>query len=219
MLIRLFAIPAALLAFALFAATSSAQYQVYPATGGYGSNSTCPSAQRYATPYQSYRPDLHQRQFVSHRADVVKLDQWADKLAEAAKHLHEDAHELGQDYEHSQGIEAYVTKLDHLNEHMHEILHRAVDRRHLSMSEIRHVSGDVSQVRRLAILLDRELEHQRYDGARTQDFQALDHMRQILAAEVFPLVRNMEFELDFRSTSHHGPMDLHGAYYGHSYGH
>ncbi|MCA9137652.1 MAG: hypothetical protein KDB00_12865 [Planctomycetales bacterium] len=224
MLIRLFAIPAAFFAFAVFTATCSAQYQVYPAVGGYGSNSSCPTAQRYQSQgygdtYQSYRPSLHHGHSVSHHADVIKLDDWADKLAESAKHLHEDAHQLGQDYEHSEGIEASVAKLDRLNEHMHEILHHAADRQYLSASEIRHVSNDVAQVRRLAVVLDRELEHQRFDGARTQDFHALDHMRQILAGEVFPLVRNMEFELDFRSTPHHDSMDYHHGHDVHYFGH
>ncbi len=212
MLIRLFALPAALLAFALFAATSKAQYPGYPI-------SDCPSARRGLDRYQTYRPDWHDDHYISHRPDVNKLDRWADQLAEAAKHLHEDAHELGQDYEHSRGIEAYVARLDRLNEHMHEILHRAADRHHLSSSELRHVAKDVQEVRRLAIRLDGELEHQRYDGARTHDFHALDHMRQIIAREIFPLVRSMEYEMDYRSTADHEPIHSHDRYRVSRFGH
>ena len=208
MLIRLFAIPAAFLAVVLIATTCSAQFQVYPITGGYGPGSSCPSLPGPDQRYGSYRPDIHPQRFVSYRPDVVQLDQWADGLAQAARHLHEDAHQLGQDYEHSRSIEAYVSRLDRLNEHMHGILHRAAGRRHLSTSEIRHVAGDVLDVRRLAIRLDRELAHQRIDGARTQDFHALDHMRQI--------IRNMEYELDYRSIAHHGPR--HPTYTAHRHG-
>ena len=212
---RVFTTSAAVLAIVLIAATSNAQYPTYPVSDGQGFISPCPSQRALVDHHGSYRPDLHSDHFVAHRPDVDKLDQYADQLAAAAKHLHEDAHQLGQDYEHSQSIEAYVQRLDRLNEHMHEILHRAAERRHLSNYEIRHVAMDVLNVRGLATRLDAELEHQRIDGARTQDFVSLDHMRQILAGEVFQLVRRMEYELDYRSTAHHASTASHAP--AHSY--
>lgn len=198
MLIRLFAIPSAFLAIALIAATATAQHQTYPTA--------------------QYSVDSYHR-YTSHPPNVVHLDQWADQLAKAAKHLHEDAHELGQDYEHSQGIEASVDRLDHLNEHMHNILHVAADRHYLTQSEIQHIAKDLRDVRKLAIDLDRDLEHQRHDGARTHDFHSLNHMRQILSHEVFPLVRKMEYELGYRSTSHHRLHHGHTTYPVSRYGH
>lgn len=219
MFVRLFAIPATFFAIAVFAAVSSAQYPVYPIGGGFDRISDCPSARRTSDRYGSYRPDLYDDHYVAHRPDVYKLDRWADKLAEAAKHLHEDAHELGQDYEHSAGIEAYVARLDRLNEHMHEILHYAAERHYLSNSSLRHVANDVQQVRQLAIRLDGELQHQRYDGARTRDFHALDHMRQIIAREIIPLVRSMEYEMDYRSLSHHDSIHSHEIHHVSRFGH
>lgn len=185
----------ATLAIAFAASTANAQYSVF---GGSHydrlARPSCPTDQRV----RSYRPVAPIQQ-----TDVRKLDRLADQLAEAAKHLHEDAHQLRQDYEHSVAIEAYVDRLDRLNEHMHRILHVAARRGYLTGGEMRHISGDVQQVRSLAIRLDKELEHQRFDGARPCDFRALDHMRQVIAVEVFPRVRAMEYELNFRNTSHH----------------
>ena len=188
------ALPATL-AIALVASTASAQY------GGSHydrlARPDCPSAQQRVD--RSYRPvaPVHQT------TDVRKLDRLADQLIEAAKHLHEDAHQLGQDYEHSATIEATVDRLDRLNKHMHNILHLATRRGYLTSGEMRHISGDVQQIRSLAIRLDKELEHQRFDGARPHDYQSLDHMRQVIASEVFTRVRSMEYELNFRSTPHH----------------
>ncbi|KAA5542283.1 hypothetical protein FYK55_15910 [Roseiconus nitratireducens] len=163
--------------------------------------------------YESYRPSTDFHQHRGHGIDLRQLDRYSDQLAEVARHLHEDAHRLSPDYEHSQGIEAYVDRLDRLNAHMHDILHHAAGVGHLSSGEIRHLREDVNEVRRLAIRLDGELEHQRYDGARTQDFHALQHMRVIIAQEMFPLIRRMEYALDVHARPLHGHHDPHGSYY------
>lgn len=183
MLIRLFAIPTAFLAVVLVVSTATAEHQTYP---------------------------IHHRHH--HQPNVIRLDQWADKLAESAKHLHEDAHQLGQDYEHSQSIEVTIDRLDRLNKHMHDLLHHAAERHYLASSEIQHVVKDLRDVRQLAVQLDRDLRHQRYDGARPHDYHALNHMRQILSREVFPLVRRMQYELGDRNRLHH----LHDRGHGHS---
>ncbi len=151
-----------------------------------------------------------------HTPDVVQLDAYADQLAKVARHLHEDAHQLSQDYEHSESIERYVDNVDRLQQHLHEILHGAVESGYQSSSLFVHAKNDVRQVRSLMGRLYRELEHQGYDGARTQDFHAIAHMRQVIVQEAYPLIRQMETELygyalDRHSIStHRRPIGLSG---------
>lgn len=131
----------------------------------------------------------------THSPDVVQLDTYADQLAKVVRHLHEDAHKLSQDYEHSESIEYYVDQVDRLQQHMHEILHQAAQSGQQSWSLVDHVKSDIRQVSRLLSRLYGELQHQGYDGARTEDFYAMNHMRQVLVSEAFPLVRQTEIEL------------------------
>lgn len=181
---RLFCMIAATTLVMVTAADSHAQFslsfgnQVQARHGGAG----CPT---YGVRRPSYAP----------RVDLNRLDRYADGLAQAARHLHEDAHRLRQDYIHSRSIEAYVDRLDRLNEHLHELLHDARGRGHISDSQLRHVAGDVQDIGRLANRLDAELEHQRHDGARPCDYHALDHMRRVIATEIYPLLGRMEHEL------------------------
>ncbi|MEO1614630.1 MAG: hypothetical protein AAFV88_02195 [Planctomycetota bacterium] len=149
-------------------------------------------------PVVSFRPDLSHPRYEVRRPDVRLLDELADQLALAARHLHEDAHRLGNDYVHSARIEFYTSRFDRLNEHLHEMLHRAADRGHLSSFEMRYVARDVQDVRSLATRLDDELAQQKLHGARPCDFTSLDHMREVLALEVFPVIRQMELQLDTR---------------------
>jgi uncharacterized Zn finger protein len=152
-----------------------------------------------------------------HTPDVVQLDKYADELAKVARHLHEDAHKLSQDYEHSSAIETYVDSLDRLQKHMHEILHEAVESGIQSTELIEHVKGDVRQVRALLSRLYREIQHQGYDGARTADFHAMSHMRQVIVVEASPLVRQTEvalygYSLDDHHTSWRRSINSHGRY-------
>ncbi|MCM2371621.1 hypothetical protein [Aporhodopirellula aestuarii] len=137
-----------------------------------------------------------------HQASVRELDRLADQLAEVARHLHDDAHQLSQDYEHSHGIEVTVTKLERLQEHMHHILHDAANSRYASSSLIHHVAEDMNSVRSLLLTLYRELQHQGYDGVRHQDYIAINHMRGVITGEALPLLQRMELAL-YGSTSHH----------------
>ena len=54
-----------------------------------------------------------------HVPDIIRLDADSDRLAAIARHLHEDAHGLSQDYEHSESIEDYVDQIDRLQQHLH----------------------------------------------------------------------------------------------------
>lgn len=130
-----------------------------------------------------------------HTPNLQRLDQYSDRLAKIAEHLHEDAHQLSQDYEHSASIEGYVDQLEHLQEHMHEILHQTAQTGNRAGSTVEHIKGDVIQSKTLMNRLYGELQHQGFDGARTNDFRAMAHMREIIVRDAFPLVRAMEREL------------------------
>jgi hypothetical protein len=126
---------------------------------------------------------------------LALLDQFSDRLEKIAEHLHEDAHQLSQDYEHSASIESYVYRLDRLQKHMHGILHGQAQAGFSSYNAIQHIKSDVRQTKELLSRLYGELQHQGYDGARQSDFRAMAHMRRIIAGEAFPVVRSMESEL------------------------
>ena len=132
----------------------------------------------------------------SHVPDVVRLDSDSDRLAAIARHLHEDAHDLSQDYHHSEAIEGYVDQIDRLQQHLHHILHEAAESNTQSTELIEHVRSDVRQVKSWLNRLYMELQHQGFDGARTADYHAMLHMRRIIVNDAFPLVRQMESELD-----------------------
>lgn len=130
-----------------------------------------------------------------HVPNVAQLDAYSDQLAKVARHLHEDAHKLSQDYEHSESIENYVDNVDRLQQHMHEILHEAAETGTQSSALTTHVKSDVRQVKNLIYRLAGELSHQGYDGARTADFHAMVHMRQIIDQEALPLIQQLEIAL------------------------
>lgn len=181
----------------LFATSQDANAQL--------SHRTVDSGHRFLHDHDYWHDDYH-------APDLVILDSQADQLAKIARHLHEDAHELSQDYEHSESIEAYVDSLDRLHDHMHEILHEAVEAGVQSTSLTTHIKSDVRQVKSLLSRLYRELQHQGFDGARTNDFRAMVHMRKIIVQDAFPLVRKMEAALygsyihDHRIHSYHQPV-------------
>ncbi len=143
-----------------------------------------------------------------HHVSVAELDRHADQLAEVARHLHDDAHQLSLDYEHSHSIESTVTKLERLQEHMHQILHAASNSRYASSDLIHHVVEDMNSVRSLLLTLHRELQHQGFDGARHHDYVAINHMRQVITGEALPLLQRMELSL-YGSTQHH---DVHTSH-------
>jgi hypothetical protein len=153
------------------------------------SNYTAPPNSNYALPAHDYW--VHD----ANLPDLVKLDECADQLAQVARHLHEDVHQLSQDYIHSAAIEGYVDNLDRLQKHMHEILHEAVESGAESTDLIQHVKSDVRQVKTLLNRLYHELRHQGSDGVRSQDYRAMAHMRRVIVQEATPLVRKTELEL------------------------
>ena len=146
--------------------------------------------------HQSNQWRSHSNHHSRYSIDVDRLDRYADKLAEIAEHLHEDAHDLSQDYEHSQSIEYYVARLEDLNKHFHQILHDANRRGHVSSQLIRHLRSDTHEIRGLMVQLYRELSHQTYDGARSNDHRLIKHMLRIMSHEAFPLIRQIEHRID-----------------------
>ncbi|WP_143543925.1 hypothetical protein [Rhodopirellula sp. MGV] len=142
-----------------------------------------------------------------HRPNVVKLDEYADRLAKIAEHLHDDAHDLSQDYHHSDSIERYVDQLEQLQKHMHSILHHAAGDHHVDSGMLRHIQTDVTSAKSLLGRLDRELRHQSHDGTRRHDSQLILHMRRIIVREAYPLLGLMQNELTGdrygSSTGHH----------------
>lgn len=154
-----------------------------------------------------------------HVPSVAQLDEYADQLAKVARHLHEDAHKLSQDYEHSHSIEGYVDQVDRLQQHMHTILHEAAEQNRLSTGLLTHIKSDVRQAKLLFSRLYGELQHQGYDGARTTDFYAMAHMREVIVTEANPLIRQLEIALygyshtdDFHRTYRH---PVPSPWYGH----
>lgn len=146
-----------------------------------------------------------------HSPNVRLLDQQADQLAEVVKHLHDDAHQLMQNYEHSREIESFVSRLEVLTEHMHDLLHGANNRGHLSASLERHLGEDVRTARSLIQALDSNLHHQGFDGALTRDYHHMTHMRSVIANEATPLLRSLDMNLfgycaysSVRRDVHHG---------------
>ena len=149
-----------------------------------------------------------------HTPNVHLLDQQADQLAEVVKHLHDDAHQLMQNYEHSREIESFVSQLEDLTEHIHELLHGASNRGYLSASLEHHLGDDVRKARSLIRALDSNLHHQGFDGALTRDYHHMTHMRTVIASEATPLLRSLDMNLfgycaystvrrDFHHGTHH----------------
>lgn len=164
--------------------------------------------------YSSHHSGSH-RVSRLHHVSIADLDHHADQLAEVARHLHDDAHQLSQDYEHSHSIESTVMKLEKLQEHMHQILHVASHSRYASSGLIDHVAEDMNSVRSLLLTLHRELQHQGLDGARYRDYVAINHMRQVITGEALPLLQRMELSLYGSAqhpdvhTSHRHAIDTH----------
>ncbi len=157
--------------------------------------------------YSSHHSGSHGESPV-HHVRVAELDRHADQLAEVARHLHDDVHQLSQGYEHSHSIESTVTNLEKLQEHMHQILHAASNSRYASSGLIDHVAEDMNSVRSLLLTLHRELQHQGYDGARHHDYATINHMRHVITGEALPLLQRMEFAM-YGTTQHH---DVHTSY-------
>ncbi len=182
---------------ALFTSTNLVAQQ--PAYQGHVEQRTYPAQghqhdDHHDSHHDDYRFD-HDWERPVHTPDLHKLDEYSDRLAKIAEHLHEDAHKLSQDYEHSASIEGYVEQLEHLQEHMHKILHQTAQTGQRARSAVEHVKGDVTKSKTLMNRLYGELQHQGFDGARTNDFRAMAHMREIIVRDAFPLVRAMESEL------------------------
>ena len=153
--------------------------------------------------YYDHRWD-HDWEHRVHAPDLRQLDEFSDRLAKIAQHLHQDAHKLSQDYEHSRSIEGYVDQLDRLQEHMHHVLHDVARSGRRVAGAVEHIKDDVLKTKKLLNRLYGELRHQGFDGARTNDFYAMAHMREIIVRDAFPLVRLMESEL-YGFGSHAGP--------------
>jgi len=187
---------------ALFASTtftSNTLVAQQPAYQGHVEQRTYPAQGRHHDDHHdSHHDDYHfdhDWERPVHTPDLQKLDQFSDRLAKIAEHLHEDAHKLSQDYEHSASIGSYVEQLEHLQEHMHKILHQTAHTGNRARSAVEHIKGDVTKSKTLMNRLYGELQHQGFDGARTNDFRAMAHMREIIVRDAFPLVRAMESEL------------------------
>lgn len=211
-MIRVFAL--ALVAATVSFTGSSANAQVF-SRFGFSTRPVQSVDRHYDNSRHSYHSGRHHDSQV-HHASVAELDRYADQLAEVARHLHDDAHQLSQDYEHSYSIERTVVKLERLQEHMHQILHNAANSRYASSSLIAHVASDMNSVRSLLLTLYRELQHQGYDGARQCDYVAINHMRQVITDEALPLLQRMELTL-YGSTHHRDVHDIHDVHSSHRY--
>lgn len=132
---------------------------------------------------------------VVHVPDLLLLDSYANRLVTVAIHLHDDAHALSPGYFHSAAIERYVSQIEQLQVHMHEVLHQAVSNRITNAICLGHIRSDVRQVASLARRLDAELSHQKRDGVCPADYRLILHMRQVIASELNPLLGLMNAEL------------------------
>ncbi|MEM0925893.1 MAG: hypothetical protein AAGJ83_07635 [Planctomycetota bacterium] len=84
-----------------------------------------------------------------------------------------------------------MRRLDRLNAHLHDAIHQATDRGFLSAYETQYIARDLEDIAVLATRLNAELVNQRR-SARKCDYLALDHMREVLAIEILPALREMD---------------------------
>lgn len=171
------------------------------------------SAQYYGSFYSGGHFDSPQRTFSSHRAshdygqhhrhspDMVCLTNLVGEMGEVCRHLHEDAHNLSQDYRNSEAIEVFIHRLDRLKIHMHELLTDAARRGLYSSSLDRHIKQDVAEVQQLLSEFYRHIQDQAFEGVRPCDHKLLVHMEEIVVHEAFPLLCRIETQLYGRQIS------------------
>ncbi len=142
-------------------------------------------------------PDHHAPSFGHghHTPDVHRLIALSDALVKIGRHLHDDAHNLSQDYAHSREIESYVDQVVRLQRHMHQVLHDAERHGYQPFQYVGDIKLDVRKTKLLLSRLDNELSHQNATGVRTSDYYTITHMRHVISHEAFPWVRKMEVAL------------------------
>ncbi len=144
---------------------------------------------------QSFPGGLHDHAYWQrpvHQPSLVKLSAHCRELATIARHLRLDAHSLSQDYVGSAEIRASVDCLDRLKTHMDELLQQAAGTGTISPGLVRHIRGDLREVKSLFYQLYGQLQHQAIGGVRPCDSKLISHMQQIIVDDAFPLVRLME---------------------------
>ncbi|QDV21890.1 hypothetical protein [Aureliella helgolandensis] len=144
-------------------------------------------------------------------ANAARLAAYVGQLEEVCKHLHDDTHDLSQDYRHSQAIESHIDQLESLKVHMHEILTQAVERGHYSSQVDRHIKEDLLEAKSLFSAYHRLLQGQLRSGARSVDYHTLKHMQEVLLHEAFPLVSQIESELYGRRQYSGYPLEFRGT--------
>lgn len=161
----------------------------------------------------SVRPGLGHPRGLGHGSiqgfgpDLGLLDSCADQLQLVAVHLHDDAHALSRGYRHWAAIKHYVSNIERLQTHMHDVLHQAASNQLSHGVCLARVRSDVRLVSIWAKRLDRKLSHQGLDGACPADLQLIQHMRFVIATEMNPLLALLDQELSRRPhqpRSHHG---------------
>ena len=95
--------------------------------------------------HSAYRHEAAPR----HQCDVARLTNMVGELGVVCSHLHEDAHQLSQDYANSAALEAYISRLDRLKQHTHEMLIQAASTGTYSSHTERFLQRDMSDVRSL----------------------------------------------------------------------
>ncbi|GAB5403014.1 MAG: hypothetical protein Aurels2KO_12450 [Aureliella sp.] len=130
-----------------------------------------------------------------HQCDVARLTNMVGELGVVCTHLHDDVHHLSQDYSNSAALEAYVSRLDRLKRHTHDMLVQAASSGTYSTHTERFLKRDISDVRSLLEQFYSLVTGQACAGARGHDLRLLEHMEQVILHEAFPLLVRIEVEL------------------------
>ncbi len=138
--------------------------------------------------------DFHNRN-VRHQCDAARLTAAVADLGEVCQHLHADAHELSPGYANSAAIEAYISQLDRLKQHMHQTLSQVTATNSYTSSVDRHIKSDTSEVRLVLTQFYGVVAGQAAIGACAEDMHLLEHMEEIILHEAFPLLGRLESEL------------------------
>ncbi len=177
-------------------AVSTAQAQ-FPFNAGFSSSHGV-----HGHSHTAYRQEVSPR----HQCDVARLTNMVGELEAVCTHLHEDVHQLSQDYGNSAALEAYISRLDRLKEHTHEMLIQAASTGTYSSHTERFLKRDISDVRSLLEKFYSLVTGQACVGARDHDLHLLDHMEQVILHEAYPLLVRIEVELYGRAQGDSCPL-------------
>lgn len=178
-----------------------------------------PFSSGYSSSHRVHSRNVHSHGFHSqparHQCDVARLSNMIGELEEVCTHLHEDTHQLSQDYANSAALEAYVSRLERLKQHTHQMVLEAASSGAYSSHTEQFVKRDMADVRSLLEQFYGLVSGQACIGARDHDLHLLEHMQEVIVHEAFPLLVRIEVELYGRAQGRSCPIALaHAGHHG-----